>query len=384
VLGYLTPKLIDKYSRGYADRAGRCYGINIVGGILGPLFAGYLLLPFVDVRIALLVLALPIVALALVAMRDARQWQFAVPLAALIVYASLFSRSYEEGAYTDGPREEHRDYVATAIAYGEGMNKGLLVNGVGITLLSPTTKIMAHLPLALSGHARNGLVICFGIGTTFRSMYSWGIETTAVDLTQSVVKAFGFFHSDAAKIVADPRARLVIDDGRRLLTRESTKYDVIVIDPPPPVEAAGSSLLYSKEFYDTVKLRLQPDGILAQWLPENKGSTLAAAARSLVESFPYVIAFRSTHLVGVHMIASMAPITLPSPAEFVARMPKSAQRDLLEWSGDESAEAVANDILSHRVPLSDLTPARFGDVEITDNHPFNEYYMLRRHLWGED
>jgi hypothetical protein len=61
----------------------------------------------------------------------------------------------------------HRDHVASAIAYGTGQNKGLLVNGVGITALVPTTKIMAHLPLGISGHARSGLVICFGMGTTF-------------------------------------------------------------------------------------------------------------------------------------------------------------------------------------------------------------------------
>jgi spermidine synthase len=83
VLGYLTPKLVDEYSRGQPDRAGRCYGINIVGGILGPLFAGYLLLPFVDVRAALLLLALPVMALALAALRDVRQGLFAIPMAAL-------------------------------------------------------------------------------------------------------------------------------------------------------------------------------------------------------------------------------------------------------------------------------------------------------------
>jgi predicted membrane-bound spermidine synthase len=283
VLGYLTPKLVDDFSRGQPDRAGRCYGINIVGGILGPLCAGYLLLPFVDVRIALLLLALPVVALALAAMRDTRQFLFAIPVAVLLLYAGVVSRSYEEGAFANGPREVHRDHVASAIAYGTGMNKGLLVNGVGITALVPVTKVMAHLTLALNGHAQHGLVICFGMGTTFRSMHSWGIDTTVVDLTQSVIDSFGFFHADAAGIVADPRVHIVADDGRRFLMRNDTKYDVIVIDPPPPVEAAGSSLLYSKEFYDVVKLRLQPNGLLHQWLPLGQGSIPAAVAHSLVE-----------------------------------------------------------------------------------------------------
>jgi hypothetical protein len=215
-------------------------------------------------------------------------------------------------------------------------------------------------------------------------MHSWGIETSAVDLTQSVIDAFGFFHADAPEIVADPHVHIVTDDGRRFLMRNDAKYDVIVIDPPPPVEAAGSSLLYSKEFYEVLKLRLQPGGVLQQWLPQDKGATLAAVTRSLVASFPYVIAFHAPVLTGVHFIASMAPMTVPSAAEFVDRMPLPARRDLVEWSGGASAEDVANYVLSQGVPVSDLAPARYGEVAITDDHPFNEYYMLRRHLWGED
>ena len=57
---------------------------------------------------------------------------------------------------------------------------------------------------------------------------------------------------------------------------------------------------------------------------------------------------------------------------------------MVEWSGGASAEAVAGEILSHRVALSALAPARYGDVEVTDDHPFNEYYMLRAHLSGDE
>ena len=45
-----------------------------------------------------------------------------------------------------------RDNTATIVAAGEGRNKILLVNGVGITGLTPITKFMAHLPLAFLDH----------------------------------------------------------------------------------------------------------------------------------------------------------------------------------------------------------------------------------------
>jgi len=59
LLGYLTPGLIDEYAAGNPARAGRAYAINVLGCILGPLFACYILLPNISERYALIFLALP-------------------------------------------------------------------------------------------------------------------------------------------------------------------------------------------------------------------------------------------------------------------------------------------------------------------------------------
>ena len=48
LLGYLTPGLIDEYAGGNPTRAGRAYALNVLGCILGPLFACYVLLPHVS------------------------------------------------------------------------------------------------------------------------------------------------------------------------------------------------------------------------------------------------------------------------------------------------------------------------------------------------
>jgi spermidine synthase len=97
-------------------------------------------------------------------------------------------------------RIELRDHTATVIATGEGMHKQLLVNGTGMTELTPITKMMAHLPLAFLPRApKDALVICFGMGTSFRSMMSWGINVTAVELVPSVPKLFGYFHADGPR-----------------------------------------------------------------------------------------------------------------------------------------------------------------------------------------
>ena len=193
------------------------------------------------------------------------QRKLSYALAVLAVVGVLTIKGFEELFV---PSQVLRDNTATVIATGDGMNKRLLVNGIGITYLTPITKMMAHLPLAFLDHTpRSALVVCFGMGTTYRSLLSWDIQTTAVELVPSVPRLFWYYHSDGAELMKSPLSRVVIDDGRRYLERTSEQYDVITIDPPPPVEAAGTSLLYSKEFYSIIRRRLAPGGILQQWLP---------------------------------------------------------------------------------------------------------------------
>src|SRR5579864_1582191 len=59
LLGFITPMLVDRYSYGDSAKAGRAYAVNIGGCIVGPLLAGFGLLPFMSERAALVVLTIP-------------------------------------------------------------------------------------------------------------------------------------------------------------------------------------------------------------------------------------------------------------------------------------------------------------------------------------
>jgi spermidine synthase len=199
-----------------------------------------------------------------------------------------------------------------------------------MTVLTPVTKMIAHLPLAfLPRPPRDALVICFGMGTTHRSMLSWGISSTAVELVPSVVSVFPFFYSDGPQLLRSPRSQIVIDDGRFYLERTARDFDVIVLDPPPPVQAAASSLLYSKEFYAVARKHLRADGILQQWYPgDSDPAIVAAIAKALRDSFPYVRAFGSGE-GGYHFLASASPLPSLIAATFSGRLPASAASDLV-------------------------------------------------------
>jgi spermidine synthase len=382
VLGYLTPKLIDEWSGGDADAGGRAYAVNVVGCILGPLAASYVLLPLLGVKWSLVALSGTFVPLVIWAVRlspEGMRGFFPQLLAATSAAVScVYSISTEE-FFLDEHAVVRRDHTATVISAGRGLRKHLFVNGQGITEQSPVTKIMAHLPMALhDGPPKNTLVICFGMGTTYRSLLSWGANATAVELVPSVRDAFSFYHADAAEILKDPRGRIVVDDGRRFLKRTDERFDLVTLDPPPPVEAAGSSLLYSEEFYRLVDARLAEGGILQQWFPGGEGYTLAAMLQAAVNVFQHVLVLQAIDGPGVHILASQSPLKVPAPAEFVARMPTAAVRDLLEWSrvGTDAVEAAAG-ILKQPVEFEPFL--RQNQIQpLTDDRPVNEYYVMRR------
>ncbi len=389
--GFLTPLLVDAWSTGEPGKAGKAYAFNVLGCIAGPLIASFWLEPWLGERWSLLALSLPLFAVAgIIAFRRsskpernfAPRWprsKFAIAVGvALLMFA--ISTDYE----TQFPvREVRRDYTATVIAAGVGLDRTLLVNGSGMTVLTPMTKYIAHLPMALMTRPpKNGLVICFGMGTSFRSMLSWGIQTTAVDLIPSVPELFSYYHADASQLTRSPLARVVVDDGRRFLDGSNQMYDVIVVDPPPPVAAPGSSLLYSREFYEVIKQHLSEDGIFQNWYPAIAGddTTAASITKTLMQSFPYVRAYRSYDTqYGIHFLASMKPIPFSSASELAARMPRAAALDFVEWGPAQTADGQFNLVLSQEIPLEQLIRKDPNVPVLSDDRPINEYFLLR--LW---
>jgi spermidine synthase len=390
LLGFLTPMLVDRWAGGNPAEAGKAYAVNVLGCLLGPLLAGFVLLPWISERSALVLLALPWFVIGVRGAYPVRQPGAEAPgfapraasylLLPLALGLFLSSKGYERVFGKN--RQVLRDSTATVIAAGIGMQRHLMVNGNGMTALTPITKMMAHLPLAfLDRSPQDALVVCFGMGTTFRSLRSWGIPVTAVELVPSVPRLFAYFHSDGPEILSSPLSHVVIDDGRRYLERTSQQYDVITIDPPPPVEAAGSSLLYSEDFYSVVRQRLRPGGILQQWIPSGDRQDFAAVALALRRSFPFVRVFNSVQGWGFHFLASDRPLPDRTAKELAQRLSAQAAADLVEWGPEASTEGQFTDVLRNEIPIDQLIAASPATPALSDDRPINEYYILRRKLW---
>ena len=390
-VGFLTPALVDRYSSGDPRRAGSAYALNVLGCIIGPLVASFFLLPWLGERGTLLLLSTAILAVGVFAtvarssgssLGSSKKNGPIVIIGALVAAVGctvVLTRDFES-IFPNAVVK--RDATATVIATGGGRNKQLLVNGSGMTALITVTKTIAHLPLAfLNERPRNALVICFGMGTSFRSATTWGIPVTAVELIPAVPSLFGYYHSDSADVLRRPGVRIVIDDGRRFLERTRETYDVVTIDPPPPTEATGTSLLYSREFYGTTRLHLRAGGILQQWLPPTLEPRLVSAvARSLKDSFPYVRVFGSYKLWGLHFLASDRPIPFVNADELGERLPPAAAADIVEWELGYIPAGIFAVILEQEIPIDTIIALDPNAPSLTDDRPVNEYYFLRRRM----
>ena len=92
--------------------------------------------------------------------------------------------------------------------------------------------------------------------------------------------------------------------------------------------------------------------------------------------FPHVRAFRSIEGWGVHFLASAEPIDTLSAGQILARLPPRAGADLSEWSGARTAADMER-VIASELPVEALMTDR-RSVVITDDRPYNEYFLLRR------
>jgi spermidine synthase len=111
-----------------------------------------------------------------------------------------------------------------------------------------------------------------------------------VDIDEEVVSLCRrFLPSWHQNAFDDPRAELHFVDARKYLEESSDKFDVIIIDLVDPLEQGPARLLYTQEFYQIVKQKLGPDGIMSVQAEPSEWRNLdnfTAIANTLRNVFP--------------------------------------------------------------------------------------------------
>jgi spermidine synthase len=191
----------------------------------------------------------------------------------------------------------------------------------------------------------------------------------------------GNFFSDADQFMHDPKGRVIIADGRNYVRLSTARYDMIVVDPPPPIESAGTVVLLSSDFFAEAQQRLKPGGIFMLWMPYlatlDEFKTHLRTFRSV---FAHVDVVLSPVKNGAYLLGSDKPMALdqgslerllgsPQARADFASAPDDPNFDGATWA----REIMADDWM-HDTQVDEFVGP--GPL-ITDDHPISEYFLLR-------
>ncbi len=283
--------------------AGVVYAANTVGSVVGALLVGFGLIAMLGPVGAVFAcgVALALVALVVVVVGGRVRSSVVLAAAATVVIAigvipeedlngSLVARRY---APTGASLVRHVDAVDTSVSVllpmGEGaMPPSLALNGILTSTVSDASRMMGALPLSLVDAPQNALVICFGVGGTFRVANQHVDAVHAVELSRQVVDAFPLFGGDPAELTARNN-RVFVDDGRNHLLGSRERYDAIIVDAAPPMYGAGAINLYSREMMALIAAHLSEAGVFLLWLPtQTWRDDVWSVIRGVTETFGHV------------------------------------------------------------------------------------------------
>jgi len=164
-------------------------------------------------------------------------------------------------------------------------------------------KIDGAFTLAIAKDPKEALVICFGMGASFRSALSHGINVDVVEIVPSVVSSFGYFHEDAREVLSNPKGRVIINDGRNYVSLTDKKYDVITLDPSPPIYSAGTVNLYTFEFFRECRRLLNDSGMICLWVPACKKEEYDLILKAFSSNF-YTTIWYSFQVPGTFIVGA--------------------------------------------------------------------------------
>ena len=369
-------------------RVGRAYAINTIGAIAGAFLAGFVLIPKTSTKFALLLSAAVCVVVAGFAYRP-RETQrdpalkrslvigavVMVVLVMIVLKPRMNLADLSLGVYdtlvrvlaqtrettTEQTRNESAgSNVRQLLMYEEGPTATVSVRRDDDTISMaingrtnasdsmfdmPTQVMLGQLPLFVAPRIEKGLIIGFATGITVGSMLQSPIQSvTCIELEPGTINGSRFFEHVNNLPLNDSRTRLIIDDARTYLRVTPERFDIIVSEPSHPW-VPGVANLFTQEFFELGKARLNDDGVFVQWVQIYQLSTesLRSVLATYHKVFPHVLMFRVGGLnkgKDLLLMGSNQPLNLdrlsqrladPRVHKELARMNLSSEADVRSW-----------------------------------------------------
>jgi len=125
-----------------------------------------------------------------------------------------------------------------------------------------------NLPLLFHAHPKDILIVSGGAGGLINEILKHPIaRIDYVELDPLIIDMLKKYPSGLTdREIYDKRVNIINLDGRFFLRTTRNKYDVILIGLSRPADLS-TNRLFTQEFFSLARKRLNPEGILALWLP---------------------------------------------------------------------------------------------------------------------
>ncbi len=382
LMGYAFPVAIALWRRTGrdgrdADRpVGVLYSANVLGGIAGAVVAGFVLLPWLGSRKALIALAALYLLTSLAMFLPRRRWGPGLVLVALFAGAArlvpdpfvvTLARRHGQGERIFW-REEG---VQTSVSIHTGAFHGWLMYLDGLHQASDGPdmvrlhRLIGHLPMVLHPNPARSLVVGLGGGATPGAVSQHDTRVQVVELSDSVRKGAEFFRHVNYDVLHKNNVTLRVDDGRNFLARTRDRFDVATADLIQPIHA-GAGNLYSREYFTLVRDALAEGGLALQWIGHRPDSQYKLIMRTFLDVFPHTTLWFDGQL----MVGSVTPLTI-SPALVDAKRARPETRLALDEVGLDSFETLTSWYVAGPDELRAFVGA--GPL-LTDDRPMVEYH----------
>lgn len=195
----------------------------------------------------------------------------------------------------------------TIIYQGEGMNSsvavGLASDAVRTFHVSGKVeassmahdmrlqRMLGHIPALVHPKPRSVLIVGCGAGVTAGSFVVHpDIERIVICELEPLIPQVvaQYFELENYGVVNDKRVQVVYDDARHYILTTREKFDIITSDPIHPW-VKGAATLYTREYFELCKQRLNPGGVISQWVPlyESNMAAVKSELATFFDVFPY-------------------------------------------------------------------------------------------------
>ena len=312
-IGATFPFAVRILATGEADAApasARVYAWNTFGAIVGAAVAGFVLVPLLKYEGAIQMAVTLNAALAVAASLLILQRRYRTAVGAgvgLIAIALAYRPELPEeilrtSPMTDYGQGEIRYYEvgrsATVLVLEQDGFLNLRTNGLpesstnlrGAPPYQHNQHLLSTVPVLARPDTRDMLIIGFGGGVAVEGVPPSVEAVDVVELEPKVIEANRLL-SEERQIdpLRDPRVQVFINDARSAMRLTSKRYDAIVSQPSHPW-TAGASHLYTHEFMQLARDRLNPGGVFLQWMNSQfvTESLLRSLCATILDVYEYV------------------------------------------------------------------------------------------------